>query len=302
MADPVKKFLLAERRKQMSTRGATLENQQRRLNQPIPEPRGVELAYRAELVRQQKEINKQIRARLRDNKALADTENSDNTTAFFAALSAAILTAIATSGATAVQKAALKTQAFSFKKYNTPVGNAVGFNAALTEQEIGAIAKSWVSENVALIKNTNARQVSQIETAVLRAVRSGQTSGKLTKELSKIYGKTNRHIKFIADDQISKLVGQLDMAKQTAAGFDGYYWRTMQDKRVRPAHAAREGKYFRWDSPPDDGHPGQPIGCRCIADPAIERLTLTGKQRRLVEDQRARLAHARRRAIVDNRK
>ena len=35
-------------------------------------------------------------------------------------------------------------------------------------------------------------------------------------------------------------------------------------------HWQREGQAFRWDQPPDDGHPGQPIHCRCTAEPIID--------------------------------
>lgn len=31
------------------------------------------------------------------------------------------------------------------------------------------------------------------------------------------------------------------------------------------AHAERDGKIFRWDDPPEGGHPSQDFGCRCYA-------------------------------------
>lgn len=50
-----------------------------------------------------------------------------------------------------------------------------------------------------------------------------------------------------------------------AKGYDGYYWQTMEDDRVRPTHQANDGKFFKWDNPPITGHPGTEINCRCIA-------------------------------------
>jgi len=46
-------------------------------------------------------------------------------------------------------------------------------------------------------------------------------------------------------------------------------WRGILDARERPEHVAREGKEFSWKNPPDDGHPGEPINCRCTAEPVL---------------------------------
>jgi hypothetical protein len=36
---------------------------------------------------------------------------------------------------------------------------------------------------------------------------------------------------------------------------------------VRDRHAANDDKLFRWDTPPEGGHPGQAYNCRCYAEP-----------------------------------
>jgi len=45
-----------------------------------------------------------------------------------------------------------------------------------------------------------------------------------------------------------------------------YTWHTVGDGNVRPSHAERNGKVFSWDTPPDDGHPGEAYNCRCTAE------------------------------------
>ena len=45
-----------------------------------------------------------------------------------------------------------------------------------------------------------------------------------------------------------------------------YIWRTRGDGKVRPEHAANNGKIFSWDNPPSTGHPGEAYGCRCWAE------------------------------------
>lgn len=44
-----------------------------------------------------------------------------------------------------------------------------------------------------------------------------------------------------------------------------YIWRTQDDDRVRPPHAANDDKVFSWDKPPTTGHPGEDYNCRCWA-------------------------------------
>ncbi len=46
-----------------------------------------------------------------------------------------------------------------------------------------------------------------------------------------------------------------------------YIWYTMSDNKVRSLHAERHGKIFRWDTPPQGGHPGEDYNCRCLAIP-----------------------------------
>lgn len=46
-----------------------------------------------------------------------------------------------------------------------------------------------------------------------------------------------------------------------------YVWSTQGDDKVRPWHAANEGRIFAWDNPPATGNPGEEPGCRCKAIP-----------------------------------
>lgn len=45
-----------------------------------------------------------------------------------------------------------------------------------------------------------------------------------------------------------------------------YIWHTSGDDKVRPEHAANNGKIFSWNNPPATGHPGEDFGCRCWAE------------------------------------
>lgn len=51
----------------------------------------------------------------------------------------------------------------------------------------------------------------------------------------------------------------------------------MLDERERAHHVDREGKQFDWDNPPDDGHPGEPILCRCYAEAVFPEFEDLGR-------------------------
>lgn len=112
----------------------------------------------------------------------------------------------------------------------------------------------------------------------------GTISGSLTKNLTKINGIGADRAKVIARDQTAKLSSDLARIRQEEAGIEEYIWRNSQDTRVvgNPGglyprgnqrhrdHWSREGKTYKWSDPPSDGHPGQPILCRCRAEPIID--------------------------------
>lgn len=89
--------------------------------------------------------------------------------------------------------------------------------------------------------------------------------------------------KRLARDQTSKINTAITRARNEEVGVEEYIWRTVGDirvvgtpgglytkpNRVHGNHYERNGKTFRWDSPPPDGHPGWAINCRCWADPVI---------------------------------
>lgn len=58
----------------------------------------------------------------------------------------------------------------------------------------------------------------------------------------------------------------IDLSVKKARPTTHYIWRTRGDSKVRPSHAANDGKIFAWDDPPPTGHPGEDFGCRCRAE------------------------------------
>lgn len=130
----------------------------------------------------------------------------------------------------------------------------------------------FTARNVALIKSVPAEYFADIERVVLEGVREGRRHEQIAKDLTERHSVAESHARLIARDQVGKFHGELNRARQQAAGITRYIWRTSRDNRVREEHEERDGEAFEWSSPPEDGHPGHAINCRCNADPDVEGL------------------------------
>lgn len=127
------------------------------------------------------------------------------------------------------------------------------------------LIKAWTRENVDLIKSIDSRYFGDIRATIQDAVRSGRQTREIVTLLRERYDVSRSRAELIATDQIAKLNGTITMKRQTDLGVKKYRWSTSLDARVRPEHRIREGKVFSWGDAPADGHPGQPIRCRCVA-------------------------------------
>lgn len=63
--------------------------------------------------------------------------------------------------------------------------------------------------------------------------------------------------------------GLINQLRQENLGIEQYIWRSQDDAKVRDSHAAYDDRVFRWDNPPEGGHPGTAHNCRCYAEPVF---------------------------------
>jgi SPP1 gp7 family putative phage head morphogenesis protein len=135
--------------------------------------------------------------------------------------------------------------------------------------------------HTALIRGLTAEIEKRIASKVNDLMVQGATNELIADALADAFGFGTRRARFIARDQAGKWNGELNRLRQTDVGVKEYQWSTSLDERVRgnpsgkypnarPSHWDREGKTFRWDAPPSDGHPGYPINCRCTAKAVLE--------------------------------
>ena len=136
------------------------------------------------------------------------------------------------------------------------------------------IRQIWVNQNIDLIHSIDRRTLESIRYAlsenIIRAVDRKILVEELTESIMHMADVNEKRAALIACDQVGKLNSQLAQLEQMNQGVDSYIWQTMMDNRVRPEHAARQGKRFYWDDPPSDGHPGWSYRCRCTAIPLYD--------------------------------
>ncbi|MPW31947.1 hypothetical protein F9L16_23620 [Agarivorans sp. B2Z047] len=165
------------------------------------------------------------------------------------------------------------------------IASAFGVDwASITDEpEVRGELDLRIIRNVELIESVGAKYWSDIS-QVVESSFAGTLEKPLIESIAEMGAKSRTQAKLIARDQTSKLASSLNEVRQRSNGIDEYDWSNSKDIRVvgNPAgqypkgndkhgnHWKREGKRFSWSKPPHDGHPGQPILCRCTARPVID--------------------------------
>ena len=153
------------------------------------------------------------------------------------------------------------------------------------DPKLKQLLQEWTSENIKLIKSIPTQYFDKLQGIISDSVINGTAKEEVAKSINKLYKRTQARAELISTDQIGKLNGQLMKYRQQNLGLKYYKWNTVKDSRVRKAHAEREGKLFAWEvkdagkviqgqyvrRTPQDGPPGIPIRCRCLAQPVITK-------------------------------
>ena len=152
---------------------------------------------------------------------------------------------------------------------------SVDIRPTLNDAAIRPLMDAWRRENVSLIRTIPQRLhegLYQRMSATFAERPFDQQA--LSRILSTEFQSTGYNLRRLTRDQTGKAIGQLTQARHRQIGIEEYTWRTSQDERVRPSHAALDGTRHRWDSPPSVGHPKEDIQCRCVAIPYIPEAGL----------------------------
>jgi SPP1 gp7 family putative phage head morphogenesis protein len=129
---------------------------------------------------------------------------------------------------------------------------------------------AFVTGNVSLIKDISEKGIADIQSLLMARVEAGDSNATIAKLVQEKLEVTKRRAQFIARDQVAKLNGKLTELRQKETGVEEYIWRAVKDGATRASHLANDGKRFRWDDPPETGHPGEDYQCRCTAEPVLD--------------------------------
>lgn len=173
--------------------------------------------------------------------------------------------------------------AYNKGQFDKVAKSVLGVDVFIQEPWLQDEVALFAHNNVQLIKSIPQQALGRVQQVVMSGLRSGSTTTSLASKITDQFGITKRRAKTIARDQVGKLNGQLTKLRQKSLGVNSYVWRTSMDERVRgdpdgkypnaePSHFAREGKKYSWDKPPSDGNPGEPVNCRCYAEPVFGGL------------------------------
>lgn len=137
--------------------------------------------------------------------------------------------------------------------------------AVVRDEDLTDYVETAVSRNVSLITGFSEDVAKRIEQTVYDNSIAGNSAATLKAQLKEQFGIADRRAQLIARTETSKFNSELNRLRQSQAGVTEYVYLTSHDERVRSLHRSYDGKTFKWDSPPADGHPGMAPNCRCIA-------------------------------------
>lgn len=136
--------------------------------------------------------------------------------------------------------------------------------------------RKLIEENVKLIKSLPTEAGERVSKIVTEGLVSGTRADTMAKKIMETGDVTESRAKLIARTETSKASTALTEARAEDVGSEGYIWRDSSDGDVRPSHAAMDGKFVRWDSPPTldgmTGHAGAFPNCRCYPEPVISTI------------------------------
>ena len=173
-------------------------------------------------------------------------------------------------GATTKYMTAVNSFSYSNVKLQTAI---VGLNPIKTDQALANYVQAKIAENTSLITSMQSRYAESIREDIYHAMTTGAGQKDVADAIVKRTGMAQRHANLIANDQTGSIISNMNSYRQTKAGAKTYIWQSMEDDRVRPEHQELDGSEFRYNDPDggDGGQlPGEPINCRCMADPQFE--------------------------------
>lgn len=178
--------------------------------------------------------------------------------------------------------------AWNAKRWATERALALGHVYDPAEPWMREALDEWTKTNRQYLQNLGEEYLNRTEMKVIEAIQSGKRPEDLLVDILKANkSMTIDRARLLAEDQVGKLLGQINRSRSMAIGLNRYQWLTVGDKRVRPTHVAADDKIgdfgnagIWWENgrqvprggQGDNSHPGQPVRCRCSSAPVWNDL------------------------------
>lgn len=175
-----------------------------------------------------------------------------------------------------------KTRKFGINQVDDQIEAIAGVRPVLRYPAMADQIKLATRENVRLIKTIPDKYFSEVERVVNEGVLSGKSTDKIVESIESASNKSTNNARLIARDQVGKVLATTTKARQIQAGVGHYIWRSIGDNRVRDSHEDFDGNRYSWKEGSPEGHPGEPIQCRCIAEPDEDEVMNNFSQENII--------------------
>lgn len=158
--------------------------------------------------------------------------------------------------------------AYHNRQFFTSTREVFGFSLrkALNQLSFNVLMRQAINENVALIKSIPKELHQQIQQVITEAFSTaGFDQGAIMDLIKDRFKVANSRAKLIARDQTNKTISHMTQLRHEQLGIDDYVWLGVDDERERPEHVANNDQRFSYSAPPETGHPGEAINCRCVS-------------------------------------
>lgn len=146
----------------------------------------------------------------------------------------------------------------------------------LSTAPTGAAFRDILASQVDLITSIPREAGERVQGLVRESMVSGGRAAAIAEEIARSGEVAQSRAETIARTEVSTAASVLTEVRSQHAGSTGYIWRTAGDGDVRPSHAAMEGRFVAWASPPTldgmKGHAGRFPNCRCYPEPVLPKF------------------------------
>jgi SPP1 gp7 family putative phage head morphogenesis protein len=142
----------------------------------------------------------------------------------------------------------------------------------------------YINELNEAVSRYNQEEIERLLTFINLGNETLQDIKKSNNNLTEIYNyiedrieASKRKADFLAKNETNHMVNEYKMEEYKTNGITQYIWRSMEDEKVRPYHAALNGQIIDYDNPPvqdkygNRAHAGQFFNCRCRQIPLYNK-------------------------------